>query len=64
MDGARAVYAAIAVLWLLTSLGGGALMAFVARRQNPALPFRRMWFFYAALLAFAVAGFMAIALRH
>lgn len=64
MDGIRAVYAAAAVLWLVTSIGGGAVLAFIARRQNPALPFRRMWRFYTALLAFAVAGFMAIALRH
>jgi hypothetical protein len=64
VGGAGAVYAALAVLWLLTALGGGALLALIARRLNPALPFRRMWLFYAVLLAFAVAGFMAIALRH
>ncbi|MBX6362990.1 MAG: hypothetical protein IRZ00_03900 [Gemmatimonadetes bacterium] len=64
MDGVLAVYAAAVVLWLAASIGGGAALAFIARRQNPVLPFRRMWLFYSALLAFAVAGFMAIALRH
>lgn len=56
-----AAYALIALLWIAASLGGGALLALLAQRMHPALPFRRLWLFYSALLGFAVAAAMAIA---
>ena len=56
-----AAYALLALLWILVSLAGGALLALLAQRMHPALRFRRLWLFYSALLAFAVAAVFVIA---
>ncbi len=57
----RAVIALFVVVWLACSLGGGALLALLARRIHPSLSFRRLWIFYTGLLAFTVAAVLAIA---
>jgi hypothetical protein len=44
-------------------MGGGALLALLVRRLHPSLSLRRLWIFYTALLAFAVAGYLAITWR-
>ena len=51
----------LALVWLACALGGGALLALLARRIHPGLSLRKLWIFYSALLALAVAGFLAIA---
>lgn len=51
----------LAAVWLLCSLGGGALLALLAKRIHPALSVRRLWVFFSALLAFTVAAVLAIA---
>ena len=56
-------YFVLALLWLLLSLGGGALLAALARRLHPALPFRKLWIFYTALLALGAGAFFAIGLN-
>lgn len=52
----------LAAVWLLTSLVGGAALAFLAKRIHPGLNWHRLWVVYTALLAFMVAAVMAIAL--
>jgi hypothetical protein len=47
----------------VASAGGGALLALLARRLNPALSFRRMWIFYAGLLGLAAALLFATGIR-
>jgi hypothetical protein len=56
------LYSTLAIIWLGSSIGGGALLALIAKRMHPAPAFHRLWLFYTALLAFAVAAFLAIAL--
>jgi hypothetical protein len=51
------------LFWAACSMGGGALLALLARRLHPSLSLRRLWIFYTALLGFAVAGFLAITWR-
>jgi hypothetical protein len=51
------------LFWAAASMGGGALLALLARRLHPALSLRRLWIFYTALLAFTVAAVLAIAWR-
>ncbi|MFW6331321.1 MAG: hypothetical protein ACOC3J_06315 [Gemmatimonadota bacterium] len=53
--------ALLAAVWLGTALGGGALLALLAKRIHPSLSFRRLWIFYAVLLAAMVAAVLAIA---
>lgn len=53
--------ALLAGLWLCCSLGGGALLALLAKRIHPSLSLRRLWIFYSALLAFTVAIVLALA---
>lgn len=55
------IAALLAVVWLGCSLGGGALLALLAKRIHPGLSFRRLWLFYSALLGFSVAAVLAIA---
>lgn len=50
----------MAAVWLTCSLGGGALLARLALRMHPGLSFRRLWIFYATLLAVGTAVIMAI----
>ncbi len=57
----RVAIALFAGVWLGCSLGGGAALAFLARRIHPSLSFRRLWIFYSGLLAFTVAAVLAIA---
>jgi hypothetical protein len=56
-------YVALALLWLTLSLGGGALLAALARRLHPALPFRKLWLFYTLLLGLGAGAFFAIGLN-
>lgn len=51
----------LAVLWLACSLGGGILLALLARRIHPSLSLRRLWLFYSALLGFTAAAVFLIA---
>ena len=51
----------LAVVWLLCSLAGGAMLALLAKRIHPALSYRRLWVFYSGILAFMVAAVLAIA---
>ncbi|HSH44899.1 MAG TPA: hypothetical protein VK966_03530 [Longimicrobiales bacterium] len=53
--------ALLAGVWLLCSLGGGILLALLARRIHPSLSLRRLWVFYSALLGLSVAAILAIA---
>lgn len=54
------VYLFLASLWLALSLGGGALLALLARRIHPSLSFRKLWLFYAGLLGLGAAAFFAV----
>jgi hypothetical protein len=58
-----AALALLLVFWAAASMGGGALLALLARRLHPALSLRRLWVFYTALLGFTVAAILAIAWR-
>ena len=51
----------LAALWLACSLGGGAVLALLARRIHPSLSVRKLWVFYSTLLAVTVAAVLAIA---
>lgn len=51
----------LAVVWLACSLGGGAVLALLAKRIHPSLSVHRLWVFYSALLALTVAAALAIA---
>ena len=53
--------ALLVAVWLICSLGGGAVLALLAQRIHPSLSFPRLWVFYSAILAFAVAAVLAIA---
>ena len=57
-----AVPLVLAALWLAGSIAGGALLALLAKRMHPALSFLELWLFYAALLGFAVAAILGVAL--
>jgi hypothetical protein len=58
---AALAWSLLAAAWLITSLGGGAALALLAKRIHPALIWYRLWIVYAALLGFLVAAVMAIA---
>ncbi|HUG41401.1 MAG TPA: hypothetical protein VMM12_13015 [Longimicrobiales bacterium] len=51
----------LGAIWLACSLGGGALLALLARRLHPSLSLRKLWIFYSTLLALTVAAVLAIA---
>ena len=51
----------LAGAWVVTSLAGGAALAFLAKRIHPGLSWRRLWIVYTGLLGFMVAALMAIA---
>jgi hypothetical protein len=53
-------YVFLAILWILLSLGGGALLALLATRSQPGLSFRKSWLFYTALLGLGAALLFAI----
>lgn len=53
-------YVVLGLLLVGAAVLGGAVLAMLAKRMNPMLPFRRLWVFYSALLAFAVAAILAI----
>lgn len=53
--------ALLAAVWLVCSLGGGALLALLAKRIHPSLSLRKLWIFYSLLLAGTVAAVLAIA---
>lgn len=55
------VWVLLGVVWLATALGGGAVLASLARRIYDGLSWRRLWLFYSGLLGFMVAVVMAIA---
>jgi hypothetical protein len=56
----HSAYVSLVVLWVVLSLGGGALLALLATRIHPQLSFRKLWLFYTALLGFGVAILFAI----
>jgi hypothetical protein len=41
-------------------LGAGALLAFLAKRMYPGLPFKKLWLYYSMILAGVLALFFAI----
>ncbi len=53
----------ILLFWAVASMGGGLLLALLARRLHPALSLRRLWLFYTILLGFALAAILAIVYR-
>ena len=53
--------AILGAVWLGCSLGGGALLALLARRMHPSLSLVKLWIFYSTLLAATVAAVLAIA---
>lgn len=53
--------AVLTVVWLGCALGGGAVLALLARRIHPSLSFRRLWLFYSGILGITVAAVLAIA---
>jgi hypothetical protein len=57
------VYLILGVGWIGAAAGGGAVLALLARRANPALRFRRLWAFYAALLGLGSGAFFVIGIR-
>lgn len=61
MSGAT-VWVLLALVWVLTSLAGGALLALLAKRIHEGLNWYRLWLVYSGLLGFMVAAIMAIAL--
>jgi hypothetical protein len=58
---ATAVWVFLVSVWVSTSLGGGALLALLAKRIHPGLSWHRLWIVYSGLLGFMVAAVMAIA---
>jgi hypothetical protein len=59
----RVAIALFLLFWAACSMGGGALLALLARRLHPSLSLRKLWIFYTVLLGFAVAAVLAIAWR-
>jgi len=59
MDGAL-IWVVLGLAWVMAAAGGGAVLALLVRRAMPGLSFRRLWAFYAALLALGSAAFFAI----
>jgi hypothetical protein len=57
------VYLIFGLAWIAAAVGGGAVLALLALRANPALPFRKLWAFYAALLGLASGVFFLIGIR-
>jgi hypothetical protein len=60
VTGLGVAYILLAVLWIALSLGGGALLALLARRGHPSLSFRKLWIFYSGLLGLGAAALFAI----
>lgn len=58
---AALAWSLLAAAWLITSLGGGAVLALLAKRIHPGLIWHRLWIVYSGLLGFMVAAIMAIA---
>ncbi|MFO7892930.1 MAG: hypothetical protein R6U63_04285 [Longimicrobiales bacterium] len=53
--------ALLAIVWVATSLVGGAILASLAKRIYAGLSWRRLWIVYSGLMGFMVAAVMAIA---
>lgn len=51
----------LAIVWVVTSLVGGAILASLAKRIYSGLSWRRLWIVYSGLMGFMVAAVMAIA---
>lgn len=62
MSGPAGAWALIVLLGS-ASMGGGALLALLARRIHPALSLKRLWLFYTGLLGFAGAIIVAVVWR-
>lgn len=62
MTGAAGFWILVAV-WAACSMGGGALLALLARRLHPSLSLHRLWLFYTALLGTTVGLVMLIIWR-
>ena len=59
---ATTVWVLLVGVWVVTSLAGGAVLAWLAKRIHPSLIWRRLWVVYSGLLGFLVAAVMLIAL--
>ena len=55
------VWVLLGLVWVGTSLLGGAVLASLAKRIYEGLNWRRLWIFYSTLLAVMVAVVIAIA---
>lgn len=55
-----AVLVALAAVWAAASAGTGAVLALIAKRMHPSLSFRRLWLFYALLMALLCALVLAV----
>lgn len=58
-----AAAALLILFWAMAAMGGGALLALLARRLHPALSLTRLWLFYTVLLSVAAALIMAVVWR-
>ena len=50
----------LVLMWVGASLGGGAVLALLAKRVHPRLSYRKMWVFYSGLLGVSAALLFAI----
>ena len=57
---ATTAWVLLALVWVGTSLLGGAVLASLAKQIYEGLSWRRLWIVYSGLLAFLVAAIMAI----
>jgi len=53
----------LVLVWAVAVMGGGALLALLARRIHPSLSLVRLWLFYTVLLGFAATIIMVIVWR-
>jgi len=56
------VVAVLILVWALSALGTGFLLAMMAKKIHPALSLRRLWMFYSLLMGFLVALVMILGL--
>jgi hypothetical protein len=54
------VLTVLILVWMVSAMGSGLALAFMARRIHPALSLRRLWIFYSLLMGFLVAVVMIL----
>lgn len=54
------IFLILALVWMGTAAGTGALLALLARRIHPGLSLVRLWFFYTILMAVLVCAALLI----